>query len=158
MLFFIDALPPAIVITIDGDEFRNYDAIGQNYYIFDPSQGSSNNLSIQCNFEGDSTDIQALQNNSFWKVAFNDPQIDSQVQNSSLEANLTDTLLTVSNVMVEFVANNFNTDITFDPMFEAGLTGLFQCHSSVGFNVQSPVSVTITSGLYQPTPINNDHM
>ncbi len=134
-------------MTIDNREYR--DTIGQNYYIFDTSQGSSNDLIIECNFEGTAIARQELQTNSFWKVDFDDSDINSQIQNSSLQANLTNTSIFALNVNVSFIANNITSQITFDPMFQNEFTGLFQCHSTATtFNVMSPVSVNVTAGLY----------
>lgn len=148
---FIDSLPPAIYITIDGQEFRGLSGqSGRNFYIFDPDEGSSIDLAVDCNFEGSSMEITQLQDNSFWKVAFDDAEIDLIVQNSPFEANLSDSVFAIEGVNVSFMADSFDSTVTFDPMLTPSLTGEFQCHSSGsggGFSVQSPVAVNITTGV-----------
>ncbi len=131
---------------MDGLVFRT--AGQNNYYIFDPLQGSSSDLSIECGFEGSSQEMDQLQSNSFWKVDFDNSTFNSLVQTTPLEANLTDINIVLGSVIVSFIAANASyASIEFDPNFNNELIGLYQCHSSVGFPVQSPVSVNIIDGM-----------
>ena len=119
-----------------------------NYYIFDPLQGSSSDLSIECGFEGTSQEMDQLQSNSFWKVDFDNSTFNSLVQTTPFEVNLTDVNVVLGSVTVSFIAANASyTSIEFDPNFNNELTGLYQCHSSVGFPVRSPVSLNIINGM-----------
>ena len=143
--------PPAIMMTVDGREFRALTGdTARNYYIYDTLQGSSSDLNIKCSFEGDSNQVQVLQNNSFWRVSFTNSTVDSMIQSSMFLANLTDqdfSLPTTSGLVnVSFVSGSAMTLVGFNPGFSGDLAGTFQCHSSATFSVDSPVSVIITTG------------
>ena len=51
-------------------------------------------------------------------------------------------------VNVSFFSNHQSTFVSFNPGFNDGLSGTFYCHSTADFSVISPVSVTISPGLF----------
>ena len=118
-----------------------------NIYIFDDSQGSPSDLTIDCEFSGPASEL--LVNSSSWRVDFFNSTINGLIQAEPYEVSLVNSeyKLPTANgdVNVSFIAGGVPTQVLFDPKFEPELAGIFQCHENISTFPFGPVMVTVST-------------